>query len=130
MASVQLRSAKDVLADQLQDQEVRAAWDASAPARALALRLVQYRVDHALTQTELARLLGLKQPAVARLESGAHMPTIDTLLRIAEALEIEILLDIKPSTKRRSWVSPRADEARVVERVTTAKGSEVLVAAS
>jgi len=130
MANTQLHTAKAVLAEQLQDRAVRAEWDAQAPARALAVRLVQYRVEHGLTQSALARLLALKQPAVARLESGAHTPTIGTLLRIAEALEIEILIDIKPATKRRSWVTSRADGARVVERVTTAKGSEVLAAAS
>src|SRR5262245_47841164 len=99
MGSARLRRASEVLADQLQNEVVRAQWDAQAPARALALRLVQYRADHGLTQTELARRLGLKQPAVARLETGEHMPTIGTLLRIAEALEIEILVDIKPPTK-------------------------------
>jgi transcriptional regulator with XRE-family HTH domain len=130
MGSSQLLPAGEVLARQLEDPEVRELWDTHAPARALALLLAQYRAEHDLTQTELARLIGLKQPAVARLETGEHMPTIATLVRIADALAIEFLLDIKPATKRRSWVSSRAEEARVIERVTTQNGSEVLVAAS
>jgi len=125
-----LRTAAEVLAEELEDEEFRAIWEATAPARALANRLVGYRIDHGLTQSELARRIGIRQPAVARLEAGEHMPTIKTLLRIAEALDIEILLDIKPSTRQGSFVSPDADEARVLERVTTSKGSEVLLAAS
>lgn len=127
LSSVKLRSAGDVRSAQLQDRDVRARWEAQAPARAVALRLVQYRAEHGLTQTELARRLGLKQPAVARMETGEHAPTIRTLLRIAEALEIEILLDIKPSSKEHSWVSSRADQAQVIERVTTSKGGEMVV---
>jgi transcriptional regulator with XRE-family HTH domain len=125
-----LRTAAEILAEELKDEEFRTLWEATAPARALANRLLEYRIEHGLSQTKLARKLGLKQPAVARLEAGEHMPTIKTLLRIAEALDIEILLDIKPSTRQESFVSSRADKARVVERVTTNKGSELLLAAS
>ena len=124
------RTAEEVHAELMQDEEFRALWEAQAPARALANRLVQYRIDHGLTQSQLARRIGIRQPAVARLEAGEHMPTIRTLLRIAEALDIEILLDIKPPTRSRSWVTPDADNACIVERLTTSKGSELLLAAS
>jgi len=130
MKSPRLISHKDVLAQELLDDEFRAIWEASAPARALAIRLVGYRMDHGITQTELARRIGIRQPALSRLEDGEHMPTINTLMKISEALDIEILLDIKPPTRPRSWVSAEAEDARVIERVTTAKGSEVLLAAS
>src|SRR5687767_15617047 len=130
MSSPRWRTSAEVHADLMKDEEFRALWEASAPARALANRLVGYRIDHGLTQTALARKIGISQPAVARMEIGEHMPTINTLMKISEALDIEILLDIKPAAKPRSWVSVEADNARVVERVTTAKGSEVLLAAS
>ena len=73
------RSHKEVLAEELQDEEFRAIWEAQAPARALAIRLVGYRMDHGMTQTELARRIGIRQPALARMEAGEHMPTINTL---------------------------------------------------
>ena len=130
MTGPRLISNKDVLAEELLDDEFRAIWEAQAPARALAIRLVGYRIDHGITQTELARRIGIRQPALSRLEAGEHMPTIGTLLKISEALDIEILLDIKPPSRSRSWVTLRAEDANVLERVTTAKGSEVLLAAS
>ncbi len=121
---------EEVLAEHLEDSEARARWTRLAPARAVALRLVAYRADHGLTQTALGRRLGMPQPAVARLETGEHVPSLETLIRLSNALDIEFLVDIKPPGKRSSWVSRRAESATVLERVKTDKGGELLVAAS
>ncbi|WP_280431816.1 helix-turn-helix domain-containing protein [Nocardia brasiliensis] len=43
------------------------------------------------TQSELAERAGLKQHAVSRLESGDVVPTLKTLLRVSDALEVEIV---------------------------------------
>jgi transcriptional regulator with XRE-family HTH domain len=123
-------TAKEVLAEALDDPEFRAEWNRLVPARAVALRLVAYRADHGLTQTALGRRLGMPQPAVARLETGEHVPSLETLIRLSNALDIEFLVDIKPPGKRSSWVSRRAESATVLERVKTDKGGELLVAAS
>src|SRR5437879_5240164 len=50
------------------DFAFRERWEKTALARAVALRLVAYRGEHALSQSALGRLLQMKQPAVARLE--------------------------------------------------------------
>jgi len=121
----------ELLAKELKDAEFRAAWEASAPARAIAIRIIEYRIDNELSQTALGRLLGMSQPAVARLEIGKHLPTLTTLRRISEALGIEILVSIHPAGRTESWVSPSVEKtAKVIERVTSASGSELLVAAS
>ena len=73
------RRFRDVLAESLQDPAVRAEWDRTALARDVAIWLLRYRRDHKLTQKELADLLAWKQPAVARLESGEHEPSLSTL---------------------------------------------------
>ena len=52
-----------------------------------------------LSQKELAELTGTTQSAIARLESGGRPPRIDTLLRIANALDADLhieLLDREP----------------------------------
>jgi transcriptional regulator with XRE-family HTH domain len=122
---------RDLLAEDLRDPDFRTEWEASAPARAIAIRMMEYRADHGLSQTALGRLLGMSQPAVARLEAGEHLPTLGTLRRISEALGIEILVSIRPADRHPTWVTPEAESsAKVVERVTTASGSELLIAAS
>jgi DNA-binding XRE family transcriptional regulator len=78
----------------LQDPEVARAWQETELARKVALLLVAYRAEHGLTQTALAHKLGMRQPAVARLEAGDHNPSFRTLVRLAEALGVEFTLRI------------------------------------
>jgi DNA-binding XRE family transcriptional regulator len=54
------------------------------------------RRELGLSQQELARLVGTTQSAVARLERGARPPRIDTLLRIAAALESSLRVELVP----------------------------------
>jgi transcriptional regulator with XRE-family HTH domain len=49
-----------------------------------------------LSQLDLARLTGTTQSAIARLESGQRPPRIDTLLRIASALDAELAVELRP----------------------------------
>ena len=52
-----------------------------------------------MSQRELAVLCGTTQSAIARLERGGRPPRIDTLLRIAEALDCELLVELVPHEK-------------------------------
>lgn len=54
--------------------------------------LIKYRLDRGLTQAELAKKAGLKQSAIARLESGDVIPRLDTIFKIAKALNINFSL--------------------------------------
>lgn len=124
----QRRCASDVLERQLQNSELRAHWERTALSRAVEHRLVAYRAEHDLTQSALGRKVGMAQPAIARIEAGERVPTVETLLRLSEALGIEFLLDIRPANGTSSWVSDEAETAAIVETVTTEKGSRLLVA--
>jgi transcriptional regulator with XRE-family HTH domain len=123
-----LRSFEAALNRQLEDPAFRAEWERTAPARALALRLVAYRSEHGLSQNALARKLGVSQPAVARMETGEHLPTLQTLAQIADALHIEVLIDITPAGRRSAWLRPGADRSPIAERVATAGGGEMVIA--
>ena len=69
----------------LADREVRAAYETMADEFGLARELIAARVRAGLTQAELAELMGTTQSVVARLESGARLPSVKTLLRFAKA---------------------------------------------
>lgn len=97
-----LTSADEVKAQALRNPAVRAEWDRTALARAVASRIVRYRVEHGLSQTELGTQLGVSQPYVARLEGGDHTPTLATLVRLAQRLGLEFHIDVTPTTVRLS----------------------------
>ena len=65
----------------------------------IAEQVVEQRKSRGLSQKELAELTGTTQSAIARLESGGRPPRIDTLLRIAEALDCELIVELRPRTK-------------------------------
>jgi ribosome-binding protein aMBF1 (putative translation factor) len=49
-----------------------------------------------LSQRELAERTSTTQSAIARLERGGRPPRIDTLLRIADALDCDLRVELKP----------------------------------
>ena len=52
--------------------------------------LKAWREYFKLTQAELAKKAGMKQSALARLESGSSTPRKSTLIKLAEALKISV----------------------------------------
>jgi transcriptional regulator with XRE-family HTH domain len=65
----------------------------------IAKEVADQRAARGLSQKELAELCGTTQSSIARLESGGRPPKIDTLLRIAEALDCELEVHLRPRTK-------------------------------
>jgi transcriptional regulator with XRE-family HTH domain len=66
---------------------------------AIADQVVEQRRARDLSQQELAELCGTTQSAIARFERGGRPPRIDTLLRMAQALDCELLVEFRPRTK-------------------------------
>ena len=62
----------------------------------IADRVAERRSEMGLSQRELAELCGTTQSAIARLERGGRPPRIDTLLRIAEALQCDLVVELVP----------------------------------
>lgn len=93
---------REILAMDLKnDAEFRAEWERTAPARALANVVIRYRSDHDLTQTGLGRQIGMSQPAIARLEIAEHVPTIETLIKLSNALGVGFRIEIHPRNLER-----------------------------
>ena len=63
---------------------------------AVADKVAARRQAKGLSQRELAEIVGTTQSTIARLERGGCPPRIDTLLRIADALECDLVVDLKP----------------------------------
>jgi ribosome-binding protein aMBF1 (putative translation factor) len=62
----------------------------------LADRVSARRRELGLSQAELAERCDTTQSAIARLEAGGRPPRIDTLLRIAAALDCDLVVTLEP----------------------------------
>ncbi|WP_169795343.1 helix-turn-helix transcriptional regulator [Kribbia dieselivorans] len=96
------------------DPEYAAEVDRLALASAVSAIVVDFRAKHRLTQSELGRLLGWKQPHVARLERGDHVPALETLQRLARHGIVTIVVNEKGTTA--SPASKRTINRRVQSR--------------
>ena len=82
-----------------EDEESRRVFQTAEDTAKLINRLSGERIRQGLTQEELAGKAGLKQSAVARLENMKSIPRLDTMLKVAYALGLELTLETKPSTE-------------------------------
>lgn len=57
---------------------------------AVAQRVREARERQGLRQEDLANKAGIARPNIARLEKGIHIPTLTTLRKVAQALNIDI----------------------------------------
>ena len=64
----------------------------------IAEQVSEQRIARDLSQKELAELCATSQPAIARLEAGVRPPRIDTLQRVANALDCELEVRLRPRT--------------------------------
>ena len=62
---------------------------------AVARLVIKYRLEHDLTQQQLAGRIGTSHSAISRLESGQATISLKTMKRIAEALGGRLLVGIE-----------------------------------
>jgi DNA-binding XRE family transcriptional regulator len=93
-----LKSLDQVVDEHRQDPDFRAEWDRTAFAREVANRVIQYRADRKLTQRELAAVVDLVQPQIARLEKAEHQPSFETLMKLSRATGLEFHFDVSHGT--------------------------------
>lgn len=58
-------------------------------------KIVQARLEKELSQTQLAKLTGMHRSNICRIESGRQNISIDTLIRVFDALGKDISIELK-----------------------------------
>ena len=71
------------------DPEYRAAYEALEPQYKIASLLIEARNAAGLSQEEVAKLMGTKQSAISRIESGANI-SIEKLVAYSQAVGREL----------------------------------------
>jgi len=56
--------------------------------------IIKYRLERGWSQTDLARAVGTKQPVISRLERGESNPSVQTLRKIADALNVSLTISL------------------------------------
>jgi len=85
-------------AKKIKDAEFIAAAETLEPG----YQVARLRILRGLTQTQLAEMIGTRQPSIARLENGSSNPSLSFLNKIAVALnakiEVKLVADVnKPA---------------------------------
>lgn len=123
-----MKTSEQVLAEELRDPELQREWDRTAVARAVALKVLTYRTEHGFSQRALAKKLDMTQPQLARLEAGEHNPTIDTLARLAQTLDLEFAIDIHPRERAPKLLSGPAQGRNAIASYETDTAAVLLAA--
>ena len=77
---------KDLEKELLSDAATKKEFDKLAPRYAVISQLIAARIKNKMTQQDVARKVGTKQSAIARLESGGVNPSLEFLQKIAQVM--------------------------------------------
>lgn len=80
------------------DPEFRKEYEALGPEFELIESIIRRRMELKMSQGELAAKVGTGQAAISRLESGNANPTLASLVEIAEALDADLRIELKPKS--------------------------------
>lgn len=58
-------------------------------------RIKDYRSDRGMTQTELAKLVGVRRETIYNLENGKYNPSLSLAWKIAEVSSIEDIFTVQ-----------------------------------
>lgn len=79
----------------LKDKAFAREYKRLEPQYALISQVIGRRIEKKMTQAQLAKKIGTKQSAIARMESGQANPTIEFLERVARALGTKLAIRLE-----------------------------------
>ncbi len=88
--------ADDYFARQLADPEYAREYAALAPEFEIVSQLIALRIKRGLSQRDLAAKMGTQQPSIARFERRLGTADLVFLRRVAEALDADLSISLKP----------------------------------
>lgn len=94
-----MRTLEDMISARSPESQARIAARAQELRQEIALTSLRHELN--MSQTQLARAMGVKQPTVAKIEQADNDPRLSTLKRYVEALGGELSLDITLPTGKR-----------------------------
>jgi len=91
-----LISAESLHREWMKDPEYRREYEKLEPEFQIARALIDARIKKKMTQAEIARKAGTKQPVISRLEGAQGSPSLSLIKRIAKALDVRLVFRLEP----------------------------------
>ena len=89
---------RETLEVQLQDPEFKKEYDALEPEFQIIRAMLDGRAANNLTQKELSEVTGITQSDISKLENGNANPSLNTLKRIAAAMNMMVKISFVPNS--------------------------------
>ena len=86
----------DFVEEQKKDEKFRKEYDALEPEFAIIQAMLDARKASGLTQKDLAEKTGIAQGDISKLEDGSANPSLKTLQRLANGMEMKLKIDFIP----------------------------------
>ncbi len=77
---------KELLAEQMKDEEFRIEYEALEPEFTIMQAMIDARIAEGMTQKELSERSGIAQGDISKMENGNANPSVKTLQRLAAAM--------------------------------------------
>ena len=78
----------------LSDTATKREFEKLAPRYAVISQLITARIKNKMTQEDVARKVGTKQSAIARLEGGSVNPSLEFLQKIAQVMGYKLTIHL------------------------------------
>lgn len=92
-----MNSFNDFLKEQLKDPLVKREWNALEPEFSIIQALIDARKASGLTQKQLSELTGIAQGDISKLENGTGNPSVKTLQRLANGMNMRLVISFEPA---------------------------------
>ncbi len=91
-----MNTLNDFIDEQLKDPVFKEKYEALEPEFTVMQAMIDARKERGMTQKELAEVTGISQADISRLERGTGNPSIKTLQRVAQALQMALRIEFVP----------------------------------
>lgn len=95
-----MSSYRDYKKKVLQNQEVKAAYDALQPEYDIIQAMIDARTQQNITQKELSNKTGITQADISRIENGTRNPSLSMVKKLARGLGMQLKLEFIPVSSK------------------------------
>ena len=106
MANKRATNYEQFEAELLEKPGIRREYEALKPKYDMIRTIIGRRNELQMSQAELAGIIGTKQPAISRLEKGDYNTTLSTFFKVANALNLDVSLEVRKGENRTSSKVP------------------------